>query len=168
MKTTTLGGAGILVTLVGCSDPPKPAAKAVLVEEKKEARPEPVVRGKAVGGWIGAYDRGDAIERRQAVAALGEIAAYADRKDQPEESKAGGEAVEALVKALTDRDTEVRLGAAHALGKAGLAAKAANPALRKARDEDADATVREAAKRALEKTDAVPGRRPDIFDKIVD
>jgi HEAT repeat protein len=61
-----------------------------------------------------------------------------------------------LARLLQDRDENVRLLAAKALGRLGTAAEAAGPALKAAADNDADADVRCVAKNALEKVRGQP------------
>lgn len=83
--------------------------------------------------------RSDASERvrEYSVGALKAVGSDADR------------AVPVLVEALADIDWGVRAAAARALGEYGSAASAAKPALEKAAKEDAETSVREAAKEAL-------------------
>lgn len=65
----------------------------------------------------------------------------------------GKRAVDPLTKALADENPRVRATAAVALGKIGRAAKKAAPVLKLA-TRDADATVRDAAAKALEAVEA--------------
>jgi hypothetical protein len=86
----------------------------------------------------------------------------------PQHKGDAAEVVPALIKALQDKDGDIRWSAAIGLGYFGEQARDAIPALRKA-EHDRDARVREAAGVALSRIDPAtfpvptprrPGRRP--------
>src|SRR5262245_32873139 len=61
--------------------------------------------------------------------------------------------VPAMIKALKDKEDDVRWGAANGLGYYGAEAKEAIPALKELQDHDPDARVRDAARVALGRID---------------
>jgi HEAT repeats len=117
------------------------------------------VKGKSLQQWVKQLGGGTVLERREAAKALQEFDNYPGDEvvhrsnrvtGQLEPTRAGAAFVEALTKALSDADFQVRRDAAHTLGKSGPKAKAAEPALRKALKDEAVA-VREAAAQALKR-----------------
>jgi HEAT repeat protein len=89
-----------------------------------------------LGKWTGQLTAGDAVSRRRAVGALGDLGADAVP------------AAPALAQALVDENPFVRQEAAEALGGIGPGAAAAVPALIEALD-DPDPGVRKSAAAAL-------------------
>jgi HEAT repeat protein len=100
---------------------------------ERQTRLQPMID---LGKWTGQLTAGDAVSRRRAVGALGDLGADAVP------------AVPALAQALVDENPFVRQEAAEALGGIGPGAAAAVPALIEALD-DPDPGVRKSAAAAL-------------------
>jgi hypothetical protein len=168
-----------LLVALGCgpSDPSPATQKAPQTRAAggdEERTPQPAkplpetVKGKSLQQWVHQLGGGTVLERREAAEALQKFDKYPGDEivhesnrvtGAPEPTRARDAFVEALAKALSDADFQVRRDAAHVLGKLGPKAKAAEPALRKAL-KDEEAAVREAAAQALKRIDLGGGRQP--------
>jgi HEAT repeat protein len=93
------------------------ACLALLLRAAEAQDGEPPYQGRTVSQWLERLKDPDALVRREAAFALGEIGMGAKG------------AVPALGGALKDPDVRVRRSAADALGEIGVAAKAGVPAL---------------------------------------
>jgi HEAT repeat protein len=141
----------------------KAQTRAADDDEKRTPKPAEqlpeTVKGKSLPQWLNQLERGNVLERREAAKAMQEFDNYPGdeivHKSNPvtgasEPTRAGETFVQALTRAISDADFQVRRDAAHLLGKLGSKAKAAEPALREALKDEEEA-VREAAAQALKR-----------------
>ncbi len=102
----------------------------------------PLAGGKSVRHWIDALADPDPRARKTAALKLGNV------------GPADPDALPALLKALADPDAAVRREVILALVKCGEGARDAAPALAELRERDPDATVRDYARKALDRIEA--------------
>ena len=159
-----------LLVSIGCggsdtSSATQKTAQTRAAEDDGKRTPKPAeqlaetVKGKSLHQWLNQLERGNVLERREAAKALQGFDEYPGDEivhksnpvtGVPEPTRAGEAFVQALTRAISDADFQVRRDAAHVLGKLGPKARAAEPALRKAL-KDEEAAVREAAAQALKR-----------------